>query len=168
MKRALAPFLVAAALAVPAPALAATRTPPAVPARHGQPCRGEGDCNDQRRCSGDDCTDNHKSFSPEFDKSPVDHSFNFSPTICMPGSTCQAGDGEKKDQQPPKDQKPQASIGCLVPVPYHCDGPRELTNPSKLPAVVASIVKASTDLARMFAEGTISFVQNLFTTLAEE
>lgn len=53
-------------------------------------CNREGNCNDQRRCQGDNCTDNHKSFSPDLKDSPV--------TICMPGSTCYFdGNGQKKD-----------------------------------------------------------------------
>lgn len=46
-------------------------------------CSGEdnrGDCrNTDQPCSDDD-------FSPRFDDSPVDHSFN--PAVCLPGSTC--------------------------------------------------------------------------------
>ena len=40
-----------------------------------------------------------RNFCPSFDKSPVDHSFNFSPTICvMPGS-CTDGKKDGKDGQ---------------------------------------------------------------------
>lgn len=85
-------------------------------------CNREGNCNDQRRCSGDDCTDNHRSFSPTFDKSPVDHSFNFSPTICvMPGSCTDKGG---KDQPPPKGSQPTSGddLRCkLLSLPWHCD-----------------------------------------------
>lgn len=57
-------------------------------------CSGEdnrGDCrNTDQPCSDDD-------FSPRFDDSPVDHSFNFGPVCVMPGS-CTG----QPDQQPPK------------------------------------------------------------------
>lgn len=81
-------------------------------------CNREGNCNDQRRCQGNNCTDNHKSFSPDLKDSPV--------TICMPGSTCYFdGNGQKKDpNQPPKGgQQPTAvpNPACLISVPYHCD-----------------------------------------------
>lgn len=67
---------------------------------------------DRRECgrNGSRCDDGHyqdsheggcNNFCPKFDKSPVDHSFNFDPTICLPGSTCNVGD---KGRQPaPKD-----------------------------------------------------------------
>lgn len=74
-------------------------------------CNREGNCNDQRRCQGNNCTDNHKSFSPDLKDSPV--------TICMPGSTCYF-DGNGQPKKGGGDQKPQ-SVGCLIPVPYHCD-----------------------------------------------
>lgn len=71
--------------------------------RDGRCDSREGSCNDQRHCAENegDCTDNHRSFSPTFDKSPVDHSFNFSPTICLPGSTCNTRDDQ---QNPPPGQ----------------------------------------------------------------
>lgn len=88
-------------------------------------CNREGNCNDQRRCQGNNCTDNHKSFSPDLKDSPV--------TICMPGSTCYF-DGKKDPNQPPKgggqgqDPQPgetprtvQPNPACLISVPYHCD-----------------------------------------------
>lgn len=79
-------------------------------------CNREGNCNDQRRCQGNNCTDNHKSFSPDLKDSPV--------TICMPGSTCYF-DGSGQQKPPPKDggQKPSAmpSPACLLSLPWHCD-----------------------------------------------
>lgn len=75
-------------------------------------CNREGNCNDQRRCQGNNCTDNHKSFSPDLKDSPV--------TICMPGSTCYFDGSGQPKKGGDQGQKP-ASIACLVPVPYHCD-----------------------------------------------
>ncbi len=97
-------------------------TGPALAYRDGGNCNREGSCPDQRHCADNegDCTDNHKSFSPTFDKSPVDHSGNI--TICvMPGS-CTG----KSDQPPPGGgQKPSSDQGDLVctvkNLPYHCD-----------------------------------------------
>lgn len=60
-------------------------------------CAGEderGDCRD----SGSNCSDND--FSPEFRDSPVRDAFNFSPVVCLPGSTCNF-DGRRGDQQQP-------------------------------------------------------------------
>lgn len=115
-------------------------------------CDGrEGTCNDQRHCAENegDCTDNHRSFSPTFDKSPVDHSFNFSPTICLPGSTCNTGGDDQKKPPPDQGQKPTS-----------------LTDPRKLPMVIAQITKSGLDLGQLFADGTIKFVEGLFTALA--
>lgn len=91
-------------------------------------CNREGNCNDQRRCQGDHCTDNHKSFSPDLKDSPV--------TICMPGSTCYFdGNGQKKgdkdggkdgqgeDPQPGETPRSQPNPACLLSLPYHCDQP---------------------------------------------
>lgn len=101
-------------------------TAPAYADRYGGGDRGdcnrEGNCNDQRRCQGNNCTDNHKSFSPDLKDSPV--------TICMPGSTCYFdGNGQpKKDggqgQDPQPGETPRAAMpnpACLVPAPWHCD-----------------------------------------------
>lgn len=57
-------------------------------------CAGEdnrGDC----RGSEAPCEDND--FSPSFDKSPVEDSFD--PVICLPGSTCHF-DGQPREEQP--------------------------------------------------------------------
>ena len=51
----------------------------------------------------------------------------------------------------------------VVPDPT---APKQLTNPSKLPAVIQSIIKGGLDLGQLFATGTIKFVEDLFTALA--
>ncbi len=52
---------------------------------NGGSCDREGNCNDQRKCQGDNC---RGSFSPgPFDHSPVD-AFN---NACLPGATCYYG-----------------------------------------------------------------------------
>lgn len=65
-------------------------------------CDREGNCNDQRKCQGDNC---RGSFSPgPFDRSPVD-AFN---NNCMPGATCYYGDpnkGKNGNGQPPNGGK---------------------------------------------------------------
>jgi hypothetical protein len=118
-----------------------------------------GNGNDSRRC--DRAAQNCRgSFSPgPFDRSPVDASHN---QICVMPNSCSS---QGKDK-PPADQQPK-SLGCLVPVPYHCDPkPASLTNPSKLPSAIASIAKAGLDLGRLFADGTITFIETMFTALA--
>jgi hypothetical protein len=64
----------------------------------GGRCEGrEGNCNDQRRCQGDNCTDNHKSFSPDLKDSPT------TLVVCLPGSTCNFdGNGQKKAEPAPQ------------------------------------------------------------------
>lgn len=54
-------------------------------------CKGAETCNDQ-------------DFSPSFDKSPVQDSFN--PVICLPTATCNFGDGQQ--DTPPDQTTPQA------------------------------------------------------------
>lgn len=51
-----------------------------------------GDCNDTENCQDND-------FSPSFKDSPVRDAFNFSPVICLPGSTCNV-DGGKDEPAP--------------------------------------------------------------------
>lgn len=64
-------------------------------------------------------------------------------------------------------QQPKESDGCLVPVPWHCDQkPASLTDPRKLPAVIAQIAKSGLDMGQLFATTTIKFVEDLFTALA--
>lgn len=57
--------------------------------------------------NAENCQDND--FSPSFDKSPVQDSFN--PTICLPASTCNFGGNE---QTLPSNLDPRC-------VPFHCD-----------------------------------------------
>jgi len=55
--------------------------------------RGGGECRDaEGNCSDDD-------FSPRFDDSPVDRSFN--PTICLPFARCNPGEGEQGAEPAP-------------------------------------------------------------------
>lgn len=55
--------------------------------------RGGGECRDaEGNCSDDD-------FSPRFDDSPVDRSFN--PTICLPFSRCEPRQGEAEPEPAP-------------------------------------------------------------------
>ena len=60
--------------------------------------RGGGECTDaDGTCSDDD-------FSPRFDDSPVDRSFN--PTICLPFSRCEPPRDEAPQDPPPADTMP--------------------------------------------------------------
>lgn len=101
-----------------------------------------GGCNNRRRedysgaCSKYNCQN--------FDKSPVDHSFIFAPTICMPGATCYGDSGDKRDDQggenspttsttarrvvlptPTTTMLPgdgyRRAVMCLLALPFHCD-----------------------------------------------
>lgn len=77
-------------------------------------CNREGNCNDQRRCSGDNC---RGSFSPgPFDRSPVDIHDN---NVCISPDCSSHRDGDDKGKKSPG-QEP-TGIACLVPFPYHCD-----------------------------------------------
>jgi hypothetical protein len=116
-----------------------------------------GNGNDQRRChrSEGDC---RGSFSPgPFDRSPIDFSNSCISLDCS---------GREKDDKKKPPQEPKGGVACLVPVPFHCDQPAQLTNPAKLPAVIQSIVKSGFDLGKLFADGTITFVEDLFQALA--
>jgi hypothetical protein len=120
---------------------------------------GQGNRNDQRRCRGDQC---RGSFSPgPFDRSPVDVHDN-----CV-SLDCSSGGQDKKKNQPPPQQQPK-NIACLVPVPYHCDGPRSLFPPSidGVKNFVTATIKSGIDLGRTFADTTITFVENLMMGLA--
>lgn len=73
--------------------------------------------NSRGKCEGADYCDD-RDFSPTFDKSPVQDSFN----VCLPGATCHydgkdqapaQGDGQQA-WSPPSNLDPQ----CF---PYHCD-----------------------------------------------
>lgn len=115
--------------------------------RHDRDGRGgdsggeQGSGNDQRRCHGarGDC---RGSFSPgPFDRSPIDIHDNCISPDC-------SGRSRKQDPPPANAQ------------------PRSLTNPAKLPMVVAQIVKSGLDLGQLFADATIKFVGDLFVALA--
>lgn len=89
-------------------------------------CQSGGCGNDNRKCNNaqDRCSG---SFSPQFDRSPVDIHDN---TVCLPGSTCNVGSGNKDKNPPPQQgQQPQKyadgppSVACLLSLPYHCDPP---------------------------------------------
>jgi len=99
----------------------------------------QGSGNDQRHChESQNC---RGSFSPgPFDRSPVDVHDN-----CV-SLDCSGRDPSKK---PPPSQ-----------------GKASLTDPTKLPTVVAGIIKSGLDLGRMFADGTITFVENMLLALA--
>lgn len=66
----------------------------------GAPAQANNDEGDDNRRNGSDdcahakaeCEDND--FSPTFDKSPVEDSFIFEPTICMPYAHCDGEDPE--------------------------------------------------------------------------
>lgn len=58
----------------------------------------EGSCNRSGDCNNSDAPCEDNDFSPTFDKSPVQDSFN--PVICLPGATCNF-DGGKGDAQKP-------------------------------------------------------------------
>jgi hypothetical protein len=114
--------------------------------RGGNDCDDSG-CNDygnhgnQRRCQGDQC---RGSFSPgPFDRSPIDFS-----NSCI-SLDCSGRDKGDKKQPPDQGQKPTS-----------------LTDPRKLPTVIAQITKSGLDLGQLFATGTIKFVEDLFTALA--
>lgn len=82
-------------------------------------CYGGGDRDYGSDYSSDDRNRNRGrnrgAFSPgPFDDSPVD-AFNNN-TICLPGSTCYTDDRQRDERR----QQPQ-SVGCLIPVPFHCD-----------------------------------------------
>lgn len=115
--------------------------------RGGNDCDDSG-CNDygnhgnQRRCQGDQC---RGSFSPgPFDRSPIDFS-----NSCISLDCSGRDKGDKKQPPPDEGQKPAS-----------------LTDPRKLPAVVAQIAKAGLDMGQLFATTTIKFVETLFTALA--
>lgn len=95
-----------------------------------------GNGNDQRHCH--ESQNCRGSFSPgPFDRSPVDIHDNCISLDC--------GGYEKK----PGGQKPAS-----------------LTDPTKLPQAITAIVKAGLDMGQLFADGTIKFVESLFTALA--
>lgn len=104
-------------------------------------CNDYGNHGNQRRCQGDQC---RGSFSPgPFDRSPIDFS-----NSCI-SLDCSGRDKGDKKQPPDQGQKPTS-----------------LTDPRKLPAVVAQIAKAGLDMGQLFATTTIKFVETLFTALA--
>lgn len=110
--------------------------------RHGRDNGGEyGNGNDNRRCRGDQC---RGSFSPgPFDRSPVDVHDN-----CV-SLDCSAGGKKDREGPPPAEGRPQS-----------------LTDPRKLPQAIQQIIKAGLDLGKMFADGTIAFIETMFTALA--
>lgn len=72
----------------------------------------QGNGNRQGRCRGDQC---RGSFSPgPFDRSPIDFS-----NSCI-SLDCSGRDEGRKKNPPPDDRQPE-SLGCAVPVPFHCD-----------------------------------------------
>lgn len=70
--------------------------------------------NSRGKCEGADYCDD-RDFSPTFDKSPVQDSFN----ICLPGATCHYdGNGEPA---PADSDQAVALPPVVVCAPYHCD-----------------------------------------------
>jgi hypothetical protein len=87
---------------------------------------------------------NRGAFSPgPFDRSPIDFS-----NSCI-SLDCSGRDEGGKKKEPPKGQQPSS-----------------LTDPRKLPSVIAQIAKAGLDMGQLFATTTIKFVETLFTALA--
>jgi hypothetical protein len=107
---------------------------------------------------------NRGAFSPgPFDRSPVDVHDN-----CVSLDCSGSGDGQKKQPAPTAPQ-PKQSVGCLVPVPWHCDQrPAQLfpPTPSGLRDFVVNTVKAGIEMGRLFADTTITFVSNLLVGMA--
>lgn len=54
----------------------------------------------------------------------------------------------------------------VIPDPTKKDQPKSLTDPRKLPQVIAQIAKSGLDMGQLFATTTIKFVEDLFTALA--
>jgi hypothetical protein len=110
--------------------------------RYGNDGGDYGNGNDQRRChESQNC---RGSFSPgPFDRSPVDVHDNCVSLDCS-GS---AKDGKK---QPPAQGHQTTS----------------LTDPTKLPQVIVTIIKSGLDMGQLFATTTIKFVEDLFVALA--
>lgn len=114
-------------------------------------CDSDQDCSDQSydgQWSNEDHNRNRNrnrgAFSPgPFDRSPVDVHDN---QVCISPDCSHHGDDKK---QPPKGQQPSS-----------------LTDPRKLPSVIAQIMKSGLDMGQLFATTTIKFVENLLTALA--
>lgn len=117
----------------------------------------QGNGNRQGRCRGDQC---RGSFSPgPFDRSPVDVHDNCVSLDC-------SGEGGK---HPPAGGQQPESLGCAVPVPFHCDpAPTSLFPPSPgaVRDFVVNTIKAGIELGQLFANTTISFVENIVIGIA--
>lgn len=138
-------------------------------------CGGRGD-------SGDDWNSeqrnhnrrNRGAFSPgPFDRSPVEMH-----DVCI-SLDCSGRDKERRGGQEGSDGRGPggaesrslrpASVGCLVPVPWHCDPkPAALfpPTPDGIKAFVLSTIRGGIEMGRLFAETTIRFVENLLVGIA--
>jgi hypothetical protein len=114
--------------------------------------------NSRGKCEKADYCDD-RDFSPTFDKSPVQDSFN----VCLPGATCNYGDDKgKRDSAPepaPSDSE-QALPSNLDPrcFPFHCDPKPEALfppDPKKLTELIqaftSGVGKSAGDLAGAIA-----------------
>lgn len=110
--------------------------------RQGDDNGGEyGNGNDNRRCHGRGC---RGSFSPgPFDRSPVDIHDNCVSLDC-------SGEGGK---HPPADQQPE-SLGCAVPVPFHCDPEPEPHSRVSSPSNASAIRPSNSLLSSLILRST--------------
>lgn len=107
-------------------------------------CNDYGNHGNQRRCQGDNC---RGSFSPgPFDRSPIDFS-----NSCISLDCSGRDKGDKKQPPPDGGQQPKQ----LFP-----------PSPAGVRDFVLGTVKSSIELGKVFADTTITFVENLMLGLA--
>lgn len=118
----------------------------------GSDCYQYGDCRDHDRRYDNDGEDNRRGgISPgPFDRSPVDLRDN-RVVICFPFARC---DGDGKNDKGGDEQPPMTPASLFPPTPQ---GIRDF---------VVSTIKSSIDLGRLFADTTITFVENLMIGIA--
>ena len=124
--------------------------------RDGGDCEWEGDCGDGYYSGGDyghnrrdDRNRNRGAFSPgPFDRSPVDFS-----NSCI-SLDCSGRERDRRDRERPPPDEPMVTQSLFPP------------SFESVKSFVLSTIKSSIELGRLFADTTITFVENLMFGIA--
>jgi len=129
----------------------------------------EGDCYDQEYDQWNSDQRNHNrrnrgAFSPgPFDRSPIEMH-----DVCI-SLDCSSGREDRERDDRRGGRMEPMSLGCAVPVPFHCDPkPASLFPPSfeGVKSFVLATIKSGIEMGRLFADTTITFVENLLFGIA--